>query len=146
MDSQANERILLPGPDVSHVEREALLRAFDGGWIAPLGPELAAFEQELPTTLGPNHALVSRLAPAALQLALQIKGRAGRSGGSERTFAASAFAVVHAGAVPVFADIDPNTWGLDANPPCRMAGPTSRTRPSPGRHHAGRFAWVLPRS
>ena len=34
------ERILLSYPDVSDLQREALLRAFDSGWIAPLGPWL----------------------------------------------------------------------------------------------------------
>ena len=41
------DRILLSSPDVGPLEREALLRAFDSGWVAPVGPELDAFEAEL---------------------------------------------------------------------------------------------------
>ena len=43
----AMEQIFLSAPDVGEAEREALLRAFDSGWVAPAGPELAAFEAEL---------------------------------------------------------------------------------------------------
>ncbi|MCL4155182.1 UNVERIFIED_CONTAM: hypothetical protein GTU68_024669, partial [Idotea baltica] len=115
MANPTQERILLSGPDVSNAEREALLRAFDGGWIAPLGPELAAFEDELAEYTGAESCVGLSSGTAALQLAMQIKGV---KPGDEvvvqsATFAASAFAVVHAGATPVFADIDPATWGID---------------------------------
>lgn len=41
------ERIFLSPPDMTSLEQEALSRAFAGGWIAPLGPEVDAFEAEL---------------------------------------------------------------------------------------------------
>ena len=40
-------RIYLSPPDVGPAEREALLDAFDGGWIAPVGPDVDAFEREI---------------------------------------------------------------------------------------------------
>ncbi len=115
MATSSEERILLSGPDVSTAERDALLRAFDGGWIAPLGPELEAFEHELAEYAGVESCVGLSSGTAALQLAMQIHGV---KPGDEvvvqsATFAASAFSVVHAGATPVFADIDPDTWGLD---------------------------------
>ncbi len=115
MVEETSERILLSGPDVSTAERDALIRAFDGGWIAPLGPELEAFEHEIAEYVGAESCVGLSSGTAALQLALQIKGV---KPGDEvvvqsATFAASAFAVVHAGAIPVFADVDRSTWGID---------------------------------
>ncbi|MFM8380565.1 MAG: DegT/DnrJ/EryC1/StrS family aminotransferase, partial [Actinomycetota bacterium] len=45
-------RIWLSHPDVGPAEREALLRAFDSGWIAPTGPEVDAFEHDMTTLTG----------------------------------------------------------------------------------------------
>jgi dTDP-4-amino-4,6-dideoxygalactose transaminase len=109
------ERILLSGPDVGPAERAALIRAFDGGWIAPAGPELAAFEEELCEYLGAEACVALSSGSAALHLGLLL---AGVEPGDEvivqsATFAASAFAVAHAGAVPSFIDVDEDTWCLD---------------------------------
>jgi dTDP-4-amino-4,6-dideoxygalactose transaminase len=109
------EPILLSAPDVDASDREALLRAFDGGWIAPVGPELAALENELAAYVGVEACVALASGTAALHLALLD---AGVQPGDEVvvqtfTFAASAFAVAHAGAVPVFCDVTPTTWGLD---------------------------------
>jgi dTDP-4-amino-4,6-dideoxygalactose transaminase len=111
-----DEPILLSGPDVDASDRDALLRAFDGGWIAPVGPELDHFEQELAAYVGVEACVGLASGTAALHLGLLD---AGVAPGDEVvvqtfTFAASAFAVAHAGAVPVFCDVDDKTWGLDA--------------------------------
>ena len=102
---------------MDETDRAALLRAFDGGWIAPVGPELAAFEAELTAYTGAEAAVALSSGTAALHLALLD---AGVGPGDEvvvqtATFAASAFAVVHAGAQPIFCDIDSDTWTLDPN-------------------------------
>ena len=109
------ERILLSPPDVGEAEREALLRAFDSGWIAPVGPELAAFEEELCEFVGSTAAVALSSGTAALHLGLLALGV---EPGDEvvvqtATFAATAFAVHHAGARPVFCDVDADTWCLD---------------------------------
>jgi dTDP-4-amino-4,6-dideoxygalactose transaminase len=111
----SERRILLSPPDVGPEEREALLRAFDGGWIAPLGPEVDAFEAELAAYVGVPACAALSSGSAALELALR---GVGVKPGDEvvvqtATFAASAFAVVHTGAIPVFCDIEAATWGLD---------------------------------
>jgi len=111
----SQSRILLSPPDVGPEEREALIAAFDSGWIAPAGPELAAFEAELVEFTGAEACVALSSGSAALHLALLV---AGVRPGDEvvvptATFAASAFAVVHAGAVPVFCDVSPSTWCLD---------------------------------
>lgn len=113
--SDATERILLSPPDVGELERDALLRAFDSGWIAPLGAEVDAFEEELASYTGAESCVVLSSGTAALQLGLSAVGV---EPGDEvvvqsATFAASAFAAVHAGAVPVFIDSDEATWNMD---------------------------------
>ncbi len=96
-------------------EREALLAAFDSGWVAPVGPELAAFEEDVAARLGVAAACALSSGTAALHLALLGLG----VGPGDTvwlptlTFAATANAVVHAGAEPVFLDVDPATWQLD---------------------------------
>ena len=108
-------RIYLSQPDVGPAAREALLRAFDSGWIAPLGPEVDSFELELADYVGVEAAVALSSGTAALQLGLLACGV--QPGDSvvvqTATFAASAFAVVHSGAVPVFCDVEPATWCMD---------------------------------
>ena len=103
-----SERIFLSPPDVTEAEEQALLRAFRGGWIAPLGPEVDAFEQELAEFCGREHAVALSSGTAALHLAL-IQLGAGPGDvvvTSSMTFAATANAIVYTGAEPVFIDAD----------------------------------------
>lgn len=106
-------RIHLSSPDVGAAERAALLAAFDSGWIAPVGPDLAAFEAELHTVTG-RHAVALSSGTAALHLALLAVGV--RPGDdvfvSTFTFAASANAVTYCGARPVFVDSDDISWNM----------------------------------
>jgi dTDP-4-amino-4,6-dideoxygalactose transaminase len=110
-------RILLSPPDVGETERQALLDAFDSGWIAPVGPDLDAFEAEVAVRADRAHAVGLASGTAALHLGLLSMG-IGR--GDEvlvptLTFAATANAVVHAGATPVFVDAAPDSWNLDVD-------------------------------
>ena len=65
-----SERIYLSPPDMSAAEREALLAAFDSNWIAPLGPEVDAFEHDLAARVGVQDAAALSSGTAALHLAL----------------------------------------------------------------------------
>lgn len=110
-----SEHIFLSPPDVGSSEREALLRAFDSNWIAPVGPELSAFENELAAYTGVEACAAVVSGTSALHLALLD---AGVGPGDEvvvqsATFAATAFAVTYTGAKPVFCDSDFDTWGLN---------------------------------
>ncbi len=108
-------RIYLSPPDTGALEREYLLAALDSGWVAPVGPDLDGFEHDLARLTGwPGVTAVSS-GTAALHLALLVTGV---EPGDEVlvstfTFAASANAVVHAGATPVFVDSEASTWNLD---------------------------------
>jgi pyridoxal phosphate-dependent aminotransferase EpsN len=107
-------RIYLSAPDVRPLERELLLAALDSGWVAPVGPDLDAFEVELAEAAGVAHAVAVSSGTAALHLALLL---AGVGPGDDvlvptLTFAATAFPVTYVGARPCFVDSEPGTWNL----------------------------------
>lgn len=108
-------RIYLSPPDVSGSDKEAVLRAFDSGWVAPLGPEVDAFERELADVTGRSHAIALSSGTAALHLALLLAGvgPGDRVLISTLTFAATANAAHYVGADPVFIDSDAATWNMD---------------------------------
>ena len=108
-------RILLSPPDVGPAERQALLDAFDSGWIAPLGPQVDAFEAGLAQACGTPAAAALSSGTAALHLALLLVGV---EHGDEVlvpsfTFAATANAVTYLGARPTFVDSELRTWNVD---------------------------------
>lgn len=103
-----NDRIYLSSPDVGQAEEDALVRAIRSGWVAPLGPEVDAFERELAEYCGRSHAVALSSGTAALHLGLLTLGI--QPGDlvltSSMTFAATANAIVYTGAEPVFVDSD----------------------------------------
>lgn len=109
------ERIYLSAPDVGPAEEERLLRALRSGWVAPVGPDLDAFERELAERVGVGHAVAVSSGTAALHLALLALG----AGPGQvvvvptLTFVATANAVRYTGARPVFVDCDEATGNLD---------------------------------
>ena len=102
------DRIYLSSPDVTQAEEDALVRAIRSGWIAPLGPEVDAFEAELAASTGRAHAVALSSGTAALHLGLlQMGARPGTAVvTSTMTFAATANAITYTGATPVFVDSD----------------------------------------
>lgn len=101
-------RIYLSAPDVGVTEEEAVLRAVRSGWVAPLGPELDAFEAEVAERVGVEHAVGLSSGTAALHLGLLTLGV--QPGDtvitSTMTFVATANAITQAGAIPFFIDSD----------------------------------------
>jgi dTDP-4-amino-4,6-dideoxygalactose transaminase len=108
-------RILLSPPDVTAGDRDALLAALDGGWVAPVGPEIDRFEADLAAVTGRRHAVALSSGTAALHLALVSAGigPGDRVLVSSFTFAATANAVRYVGADPVFVDSEASTWNID---------------------------------
>ncbi|MDO5068082.1 MAG: aminotransferase class I/II-fold pyridoxal phosphate-dependent enzyme [Propionibacteriaceae bacterium] len=103
------ERIFLSSPDMTAAEQEALSRAFAGGWIAPLGPEVDAFEAELAAYCGREHAVVLSSGTAALHLAGLVLGWGPGDVvvTASMTFAATTNAISYTGATPVLVDSTP---------------------------------------
>jgi dTDP-4-amino-4,6-dideoxygalactose transaminase len=109
-----DRRIYLSPPDVRHRERERLLAAVDGNWIAPVGPDVDAFEAELVRISGMPHAVAMSSGTAALHLALEEVGVAAGDDVlvSSFTFVATANAVAYLGARPVFIDSELESWNI----------------------------------
>jgi dTDP-4-amino-4,6-dideoxygalactose transaminase len=93
---------------------EAVSRVLDSGWFI-LGPEGEAFERELATALGARDAVAVGNGTDALHLALRALGVGpGHEVVTTSLSAAyTALAVLHAGARPVFVDVDPRTLNID---------------------------------
>jgi dTDP-4-amino-4,6-dideoxygalactose transaminase len=110
-----SERIYLSPPDMSAREREALLAAFDSNWIAPLGPEVDAFERDLAERAGVSAAAALNSGTAALHLALLLLevGPGDEVWTATMTFASTANAIRYVGATPVFIDSEPESWNMD---------------------------------
>jgi dTDP-4-amino-4,6-dideoxygalactose transaminase len=107
-------RIFLSPPDTSAADRQALLDAFDSGWVAPAGPDLQAFEAECAAACGRDFGVALSSGTAALHLGLLTLGVG--SGDdvlvSTFTFAASVNAITYVGARPVLIDCDESSWNL----------------------------------
>jgi dTDP-4-amino-4,6-dideoxygalactose transaminase len=110
-----NERIYMSSPDVGELEEVAVLAAMRSGWIAPLGPDVDAFEAELAERVGVAHGVALSSGTAALHLGLLTLGV--KSGDvvvtSTMTFAATTNAIMYTGAEPYFIDCLPETGNMD---------------------------------
>lgn len=108
-------RLYLSPPDVTLRDGEALQRAVESGWIAPLGPDVDAFERELAAVTGRAHGVALASGTAALHLALLVNGvgPGDRVLVSSLTFSATVNAIRYVGAEPVFIDSNNETWNMD---------------------------------
>lgn len=110
-----NDRIYMSSPDVGELEEQYVIAAMRSGWIAPLGPDVDAFEAELAGRVGVAHAVALSSGTAALHLGLLGLG-VGRGDivlTSTMTFAATANAIVYTGAEPYFIDCALETGNMD---------------------------------
>jgi dTDP-4-amino-4,6-dideoxygalactose transaminase len=108
-------RIYLSPPHLSGRELELLTDAVESNWIAPLGPHVDAFEQELGEIVGVPNVLALSSGTGAIHLALIVLGigAGDEVACSSLTFSASANPIHYVGASPVFVDVSPDTWTLD---------------------------------
>lgn len=108
-------RILMSSPDVGQAEEDAVVAAIRSGWIAPLGPDVDAFEAEMAERIGVGHAVALSSGTAALHLGLLTMdiGPGDIVVTSTMTFAATANAIVYTGATPYFVDSVEATGNMD---------------------------------
>ncbi|MFC5604797.1 DegT/DnrJ/EryC1/StrS family aminotransferase [Sporosarcina koreensis] len=109
-----NKRIFLSSPHMSGNEQKYINEAFETNWIAPLGPNVDAFEKELAAYVGTSGATATSSGTAAIHLALEllIVGQGDIVFCSSLTFVASANPILYAGAEPVFIDSEEETWNM----------------------------------
>ena len=109
------DRIYLSPPHMSQNERKYLLDAFDSNWIAPLGPHVDRFENEMSSYLNIGYAAALSSGTSAIHLALKILGVKEDDIVlcPSMTFSASANVILYEKAQPIFIDLDPVTWVMD---------------------------------
>jgi perosamine synthetase len=126
-ESRTVPRIPLSAPDIGEREEAALLETLRSGRLS-LGAKLELFEHAVADRCGAAHAVAVSSGTAGLHLALHAAGvgQGDEVITSPFSFVASANAIVHAGARPIFVDIDPRSLNMDS---ARIEGAvTPRTR------------------
>lgn len=111
-------RIYLSRPHMSGLEEQRVAEAFASNFVAPLGPQLDAFEASVRDYLGEDvHCVGLSSGSAALHLALRIAGvcTGDEVWISSMTFAGGIFPVNYLGANPRFFDLDQNSWTIDTS-------------------------------
>ncbi len=110
-----NKRIYLSSPHMGGNEQKYINEAFDTNWIAPLGPNVDAFEKSIASYCSVKHAAALNSGTAAVHLALIILGveRGDEVIASSFTFSATVNPIVYQGAIPVLVDCEPETWNMD---------------------------------
>ena len=111
----AAKKIYLSSPTMHGEEQKFVKEAFDTNWVAPLGPNVNAFEKELADYVGISHASALSAGTAAIHLALKILG-VGKGDVvfvPTLTFSATCNPIVYEKAVPVFIDSEEDTWNMD---------------------------------
>jgi len=112
---QTNKKIWLSSPHMSGKEKEFVDEAFATNWVAPLGPNVDGFENDLANYLGDDEKVTALSSgTAAIHLALILLGV---ETGDEvicqsLTFSASANPIVYQNATPVFVDSEDETWNM----------------------------------
>ena len=128
MTSSDQPFLPLAEPDLGPLEEQYLLDALRSGWISSIGAYVKRFEDSFASLCGVDHAVAVSNGTVALHLAL---GAAGVGPGDEviipaLTFAATAAAVRHAGAEPVFVDSEPAIGTMDPAAVAKAVSPRTK--------------------
>ena len=113
-----NSKIWLSSPHMGGNELNYVQEAFSTNWVAPLGPNVTGFEQDLENYVCNNsHIAALSSGTAALHLGLILLDvKAGDEVICQSfTFSASANPIVYQGATPIFVDSEPVTWNICPN-------------------------------
>lgn len=108
------KRIYLSCPTMHGEEQQFVQEAFDTNWVAPLGPNVNAFEKEMAAYTGAGYASALSAGTAAIHLALKVLG-IGEGDVvfvSSLTFSATCNPIVYEKATPVFIDSEEDTWNM----------------------------------
>ncbi|UTA68415.1 DegT/DnrJ/EryC1/StrS aminotransferase family protein [Emticicia sp. 21SJ11W-3] len=110
-----SSKIWLSSPHMGDKEIEFVTEAFESNWIAPLGPNVNGFEQDICNYTGIAHTAALSSGTAAIHLALILLnvGNGDEVLCSSFTFSATCNPIVYQGATPVFIDSEELTWNMD---------------------------------
>jgi dTDP-4-amino-4,6-dideoxygalactose transaminase len=115
MVSSVQDRLFLSAPHMGGDELPLVQNVFATNWIAPTGPMVTQFEQDLAALTGMGHVAALASGTAALHLALRLSGigAGDEVWGSTMTFIGGVAPILYANATPVFLDIDDEEFLLD---------------------------------
>lgn len=115
MQMKEKSKIWLSSPHIGENEIKYINSAFESNWIAPLGPNVDAFEYSIQQNLGVAHAAALSSGTAAIHLALILLDVKLNDYVfcQSMTFSASANPILYQGAIPVFIDSEKDTWNMD---------------------------------
>ena len=127
-DSPAAERIPVAGPWVTDLEVQYVAEAAANDWYGKAGQSVGQFEEDFARYLGIEHAAAVPHGSSGLHLAMLALdiGPGDEVIVPESTWVASAAPIVYAGATPVFADIEPDTWCIGAESLKRLISPRTK--------------------
>lgn len=108
------EKIWLSSPHLTGEEQKYIKQAFQDNWVAPLGPNVNGFEQDICNYTGIASCSVLSSGTAAIHLALILLGieQGDEVICSTFTFSASANPIRYQKAIPVFVDSEEDTWNM----------------------------------
>ena len=129
--------LVFGSPAIEQPEIDEVVKCLKSGWIGT-GPRVNKFENRFKEYIGSKFALALNSCTAALHLAMTVSGV---SQGDEvittpMTFAATANAILHTGARPIFVDVEKETMNIDTN--LIEKAITSKTKAILPVHFAGR--------
>lgn len=110
-----NSKIWLSSPNIGGAEEKFVKEAFDTNWVAPLGPNVNNFEQDICNYTDSKYAAALSSGTSAIHLALILLGvvEGDEVLCSSFTFSASANPIRYQLATPVFIDSEKDTWNID---------------------------------
>lgn len=113
--TNTQSRILLSAPHMGGSELPLVQDVFASNWIAPTGPMVTRFEDELAALTGISHVAALASGTAALHLALRLSGvgAGDEVWGSTMTFIGGVAPIIYANATPVFLDIESDQFLLN---------------------------------
>jgi perosamine synthetase len=114
---ESDYRIPVYEPDLRGHEIEYVLDCMSSGWISGKGRYVSQFEEAFAAFCGVSYGISTFNGTVALDLALATLGIGPGDEviTSDLTFVATANAIRHVGAMPVFVDSEPETWNIDPN-------------------------------
>lgn len=129
--------LVFGSPCLEEPEIEEVVATLRSGWIGT-GPKVGRFEEAFRQYIGAKHAVALNSCTAALHLSMLAAGigRGDEVVTTPMTFCATANAILHCGATPVFVDVDRETQNID--PAQVESAVTSRTKAILPVHFAGR--------
>jgi pyridoxal phosphate-dependent aminotransferase EpsN len=114
LNNKIENKILLSMPHMSGQEMCFIEDAFKTNWVAPLGPNVSAFEADIENYIGIKKAVAMSSGTAAIHIALELLEVEQNDiiFASSLTFVATANPILYQKAQPVFIDSEPNTWNM----------------------------------